>query len=147
MQPPPSQNPATAQPFPQPLTSAGNQVPKTKGFWAGLPTMGRVAVVAAPIVVILMAIIVAVGSSGNSASNADARFIARLNEGGVTYNSENNAIKVAHAVCDALDDGLSLDQVTENARRSSLGPPFETGYVVGAAVYAYCPKYGKQIYS
>ena len=70
LQPPPNLKPAAAQHFPQPLTSASNQVPKVKGFWAGLPTMGRLAVVAAPIVVILIAIIAAGASSGNSSGNS-----------------------------------------------------------------------------
>ncbi len=65
MQPPPSQKPATAQPFPQSRPSAGDQDPKVKQFWAALPTMGRLAVVAVPVIVILIAIIVAVGSSSH----------------------------------------------------------------------------------
>jgi hypothetical protein len=63
LQPPPSLKLATAQPFPQPLISASDQVPKVKQFWAGLPTAGRIAVIVVPVLA-AVAVIAAIANTG-----------------------------------------------------------------------------------
>ena len=92
------------------------------------------------LVVLIMIIVTAVGSS------ADAKYIDRLDEGGIAYSSEAAAIKTGESICDSLDAGYSVDSVSRILLGSGSGyGPFDVGYIVGASVYAYCPEYGDQI--
>lgn len=86
-----------------------------------------------------------IGAVATSGPSDDEKFINRLNEGGVHYNSEKKAIAGAHAACDYLDKGYSVDQATESIVTGTTINAYNAGYVVGAAIYAYCPKYGNQI--
>jgi hypothetical protein len=145
MQPPWSLNPTTAQPFPQPLTSASGHVPKVKGFWAGLPTIGRVALVAAPIVVILIAIIAA-GASSVASSAAEDNYISALDNGGIHYSSKAQAIKTAHSICDVLDAGESVENAVYTGSDISGYSIHDTAYIVGASVRWFCNEHKDLIY-
>lgn len=81
--------------------------------------------------------------SGCSSSNDD-EFIRRLDANHIHYNSKDKAIKGAHQICSYLDQGYSVDSATDLAGRA-LGYSYSTGYIVGASIGVYCPKYGNQI--
>ena len=108
--------------------------------WQRISTKVKVALLAAILVVIVI-VIIAVATSGSS---KDTEFIRRLDSANIHYNSESKAIKGAHAVCDYLDKGYSVDQATAGAMEV-VTDPWDAGYIVGASIGVYCPKYGAQI--
>lgn len=70
----------------------------------------------------------------------DQVFLAAMRQKGLPATQQ--AIDTAHAMCDALDAGNSVESVI-NLSLESLG---EDGpFFVGAGVGAYCPEYGDDI--
>lgn len=53
---------------------------------------------------------------------------------------EADLLELGHSICEALNTGSSFDQVLGAALESGV-PPFEAGYMVGAAVGSFCPAY------
>jgi Protein of unknown function (DUF2510) len=139
--------PPTAQTFPHPLTSASGQVSKVKGFWAGLPTVGRLAVAAAPVVVVLIAIIVACVSSGDSATfngtRGDRDAHAYWEDTGRLMHYPET---FARGVCRVRANGASEDQAIEmngmglHGERQRDVTSQDVRNVV-AAEYHFCPEY------
>ena len=89
-----------------------------------------------------MVLLIGLAAGGSS---ADSKFIERLDEGDIAYSSESAATKAGRSVCDALDEGYSVDQVTYVAADGTGYSLYEAGFIVGASVYAYCPEYRNQI--
>ena len=84
--------------------------------------------------------------AGVSGGSADAKYLDRLHDGSINYTSSDAvAIKAGHSVCDSLDAGHTVDQVSNYLLANTTVDPYSIGYVVGASVYAYCPEYGSQI--
>ncbi|EAY59618.1 conserved hypothetical secreted protein [Mycobacterium tuberculosis C] len=76
-----------------------------------------------------------------SASSTDEAFLAQLQADGITPPSAARAIKDAHAVCDALDEGHSAKAVIKAvAKATGLSAKGAKTFAVDAAS-AYCPQY------
>lgn len=84
----------------------------------------------------------ALGFAGTaSASSTDEAFLAQLQADGITPPSAARAIKDAHAVCDALDEGHSAKAVIKAvAKATGLSAKGAKTFAVDAAS-AYCPRY------
>lgn len=88
----------------------------------------------------------ALGFAGTaSASSTDEAFLAQLQADGITPPSAARAIKDAHAVCDALDEGHSAKAVIKAvakavAKATGLSAKGAKTFAVDAAS-AYCPQY------
>lgn len=84
----------------------------------------------------------AVGLAGTAgASSVDDAFLAQLAADGITPPSASVAIKDAHAVCNALDQGHSSKEVISAvAQATGLSNKGSKTFAVDAAS-AYCPQY------
>lgn len=68
-------------------------------------------------------------------------FFEALNGVDASYGGdEEKAIAVAESVCIMLEDGASFFPVASKAMSSLRISPEDSGAVVGAAVFAYCPE-------
>ncbi|QFG09072.1 hypothetical protein I5J49_gp44 [Mycobacterium phage ThulaThula] len=72
----------------------------------------------------------------------DRAFILTLDDRGITYTSEPDAITAGHAVCDVLAeaDGDVVAAAMAIAQGTELSLD-DSSYLVGAASAAYCPEY------
>lgn len=86
------------------------------------------------------------GDVFSSAVSADDAFIATLEDAGLDryYGVDSEAIGTAHLVCDALDVGASVMDVTMTAVESGFAP-YDAGFFVGASVASYCPEYSGDV--
>ena len=84
----------------------------------------------------------ALGFGGTAgASSVDDAFLAQLQADGITPPSAARAITDAHAVCKALDNGHSGQEVINAVAHSTgLSPKGAKAFAVDAAS-AYCPQY------
>jgi hypothetical protein len=79
------------------------------------------------------------------ASAADQAFLNVIKKRGITFPSEEYAIKTAKQVCQLLDNGEApLDIANTISKNGSLSSE-DAQYFVGASVGAYCPKYMDQL--
>lgn len=98
-----------------------------------------------PIVTLMLAALIIGASIGLSArANAapiDDLYVETLDHFAVPYRDEHAAIELGHAICDSLDQGLTIAAVLDTA--GSAGWNYvDAGHVTGAAIGAYCPEYG-----
>lgn len=86
--------------------------------------------------------LVALGFAGTAvASSVDDSFLAQLQADGITPPSAARAISDGHAVCRALDNGHSPQEVVNAVAESTgLSPKGAKTFAVDAAS-AYCPQY------
>jgi Protein of unknown function (DUF732) len=86
--------------------------------------------------------VAALGFAGTaSAGSVDAAFLAQLASDGITPPSVSVAVKDAHAVCNALDQGQSSKEVIGAvAEATGLSAKGAKTFAVDAAS-AYCPQY------
>jgi Protein of unknown function (DUF732) len=84
----------------------------------------------------------ALGFAGTAgASSVDDTFLAQLQADGIVPPSPARAISDAHAVCKALDQGHSGQEVVAAvAKTTGLSPSGAKTFTVDAAT-AYCPQY------
>jgi hypothetical protein len=84
----------------------------------------------------------ALGFAGTaSATSTDNAFLAQLQADGITPPSAARAISDAHAVCTALDEGHSSQEVINAVAQSTgLSAQGAKTFAVDAAS-AYCPQY------
>jgi hypothetical protein len=83
-------------------------------------------------------------ASANASSAADNAFLAQLQADGITPPSAARAISDAHAVCTALDQGQSPQEVINAVAQSTgLSAKGAKTFAVDAAS-AYCPQYVTQ---
>lgn len=66
-------------------------------------------------------------------------YVMALDAQGITYSSEANAIAAGRSLCTILDDGATIAATTSMVQRNSGLDRFNSGYVVGAAIAAFCP--------
>jgi hypothetical protein len=79
------------------------------------------------------------GAAG--ATTSDAAFLAQLQSDGITPPSAAVAVRDAHAVCNALEQGhSSRDVIDAVAQSTGLSPKGAKTFAVDAAS-AYCPQY------
>lgn len=84
-------------------------------------------------------------SPGDDNTVNDQAYIAALDDEGISYPSEQNAIQVGHLVCESFDEGNDFVAIAMELYTSSQMDAYQSGYVVGAAVAAFCPEYLDQI--
>jgi hypothetical protein len=76
------------------------------------------------------------------ADSTDDKFLAALKAQGITdHTSSAHAIEAGHFVCVKLDNGSSAEDVVNDVLQSSNMPAYHSGYFVGAAIDAYCPRH------
>jgi hypothetical protein len=89
-----------------------------------------------------MAAVIAAGPA--SAGSVDDAFLTQLEQDGITPPSAARAIKDAKAVCSALDNGHSADDVIDaDAESTGLSAKGANTFAVDAAL-AYCPEFVEQ---
>lgn len=93
--------------------------------------------------VLAVLLITGIGVSARAAADPvdDYAYLTTLDHFQVFYSSDEAAISVGHSVCDALDVGLTVTNIAMIAVRAGYTPS-EGGYIVGAAIGAYCDEYG-----
>jgi hypothetical protein len=74
----------------------------------------------------------------------DIAYLATLDQFGVYYNTDQTAITLGHSVCDALASGLTPTTIVRIGQRTGYSPT-DAGYIVGAAIGAYCDQYSWMI--
>jgi len=86
-----------------------------------------------------MAALITAGTAG--AGSVDDAFIAQLDKDGIMPPSSGVAVKDAHSVCGALDNGYSSQDVI-NAVAETTGLSAKSAKVFALdAAQAYCPQY------
>ncbi|RUP05723.1 MAG: DUF732 domain-containing protein [Mycobacterium sp.] len=80
------------------------------------------------------------------ADTTDDKFISALrSEGIVDHISTAHAIEAGHFVCVKLDNGMSPNDVANDVLNSSSMPAYHSGFFVGAAIDAYCPRHKAEL--
>jgi len=83
----------------------------------------------------------AFGAGTASASSVDDEFLAQLQSDGLTVNSPDAAVSLAHGVCKALNQGESGKEVVNSVAQSTgLSAKGAKTFSLDAAS-AYCPQY------
>ncbi|HTX95496.1 MAG TPA: DUF732 domain-containing protein [Mycobacterium sp.] len=95
-------------------------------------------------VMALMVVAVALAAPAYADGTDDA-FIANLNTSGMNYGAPERAIQVAKTVvCGTLSDNpntSNADLIAKVANATNW-PTMNAAYFTGAAIQAYCPRYG-----
>jgi hypothetical protein len=92
----------------------------------------------------LIGLLVAVPTA--HADAIDDKFLAQLKTQGITdHESAAHAIEAGHYVCVKLDNGVSPTDVVNDVLASSSMPAYHSGFFVGAAIEAYCPRHKPDI--
>jgi hypothetical protein len=80
------------------------------------------------------------------ADPTDQNFLAALKAEGISDQiSPAHAIEAGHFVCVKLDNGASPTEVVNDVLYSSNMPAYHSGFFVGAAIDAYCPRHKDDI--
>ncbi|MDP7701992.1 MULTISPECIES: DUF732 domain-containing protein [unclassified Mycobacterium] len=80
------------------------------------------------------------------ADTTDDKFIASLKSEGISdHISTAHAIEAGHFVCVKLDNGMSPSDVANDVLNSSSMPAYHSGFFVGAAIDAYCPRHKAEL--
>ncbi|WP_205872947.1 DUF732 domain-containing protein [Mycobacterium camsae] len=80
------------------------------------------------------------------ADTIDDKFLAALrSEGIIDHISSAHAIEAGHFVCVKLDNGMSPNDVANDVLNSSNMPAYHSGFFVGAAIDAYCPRHKAEL--
>lgn len=69
----------------------------------------------------------------------DQAYLSALRSGGVPFTSDESAITAGHAVCSFLDAGGTVISAADIAASQGNLSTTHAGYLVGAAMAAYCP--------
>ena len=75
------------------------------------------------------------------ADATDDAFLAALKAKGITYPNPTAGLVAGHEVCNELNLGKSPSQVATDVMNNSPLDGYHAGYLVGASIAAYCPKY------
>lgn len=75
----------------------------------------------------------------------DAVYIGTLDLQDIYYSSEANAISAGRAICGELDRGLTFYEVGFAMMTHGGYGAGDSGYIVGAAITAYCPQHSDQL--
>jgi Protein of unknown function (DUF732) len=80
------------------------------------------------------------------ADGTDNKFLAQLESEGITdHLSSSHAIEAGHFVCVKLDQGVPANDVASDVLNSSSMPAYHSGFFVGAAIDAYCPRHKDEL--
>ena len=75
------------------------------------------------------------------ADASDNAFLEALTSKGIHFGSPDKAFIAGHEVCDELRGGKSAAQVASTVQTNSQMDGYHSGFLVGAAIKAYCPQY------
>ncbi|MGE0217099.1 DUF732 domain-containing protein [Mycolicibacterium sp.] len=94
--------------------------------------------------IILSAVAVGAGLAAGTAAPAvadtmDDVFISVLEDEGVPFSTADNAIALAHAVCEYVAAGQPEEQVAVEISGPAGWSVTQSGFFVGAATQTYCP--------
>lgn len=94
----------------------------------------------------LTAVLGALALAPAHADTTDDKFLAALRSEGITDHVSNaHAIEAGHFVCVKLDNGMSPSDVANDVLNSSSMPAYHSGFFVGAAIDAYCPRHKAEL--
>jgi hypothetical protein len=80
------------------------------------------------------------------ADTTDQKFLDSLKSQGITDQlSPAHLIEAGHFACVKLDNGATPNQVVDDVLYSSNMPAYHSGFFVGAAIDAYCPRHKDDI--
>lgn len=79
-------------------------------------------------------------SSGTAHTATDQIYIGALRAGGIPFSTEDDAIAAAHSTCTMFAQGATIQQQVEQSTNAGY-TEYQSGYILGAAVSAYCPEY------
>lgn len=98
-------------------------------------------------VALAVALIGLMASTSTARADAtDDKFLAALRSQGISdHTSTEHAIEAGHFVCVKLDNGVSAADVVNDVLLSSNMPAYHSGFFVGAAIDAYCPRHKADI--
>jgi hypothetical protein len=101
------------------------------------------AITAAP----LVAITSAAGAYADADTINERAFVEVLSQHGISYSSEDAALAVGYATCNALDAGATPRMIVREGVRAAAGfyTRSQVEYITGAAVAAFCPEYVGQL--
>ena len=75
------------------------------------------------------------------ADDGDNAFLQALRSKGIKFSSPDKALIAGHEVCDELGNGKSPTQVASTVQSNSDMDGYHAGFLVGAAIKAYCPQF------
>jgi hypothetical protein len=75
------------------------------------------------------------------ADASDNAFLQALTSKGIHFSSPDKALIAGHEVCDELGNGKSPPQVASTVQSNSAMDGYHAGFLVGAAIKAYCPQF------
>lgn len=91
---------------------------------------------------LIFASIVGPGLATAKASPAtDSAFISTIEKAGIGYTSRDAAITAGHAVCTLFDYGFSFLDVGDVVLEETELSPYQAGWLIGAATFAFCDEY------
>ncbi|MEB3982412.1 DUF732 domain-containing protein [Mycobacterium sp. 663a-19] len=78
-----------------------------------------------------------------NADPMDDAFLQALNSQGISFPnlSDQGVIRLGHLVCEDWASGLTADQTVADVQQGTKLSAHDSGFLVGAATQAYCPKY------
>jgi uncharacterized lipoprotein YajG len=85
------------------------------------------------------------GNTGYSQEEIDRAFVATLEQKGMPASDAAYAIETAHKVCTVLDSGTTFREFMMGVLSQPNVDATMTGYIVGAAIAAYCPSHLNEI--
>lgn len=71
---------------------------------------------------------------------ADMAFLMSLDKQGIKYSSDDAAITLGHTVCDGREAGVGETTIALTIMDKGGYSAEDSGYIVGAAISAYCPE-------
>lgn len=77
--------------------------------------------------------------------DTDDSFIAALQQHGISFADRDATIEVAHGICAALDRHQPPTTLLLTVIAETDLSPHQAGYLLGAAVMSYCPKFSTAV--
>jgi len=84
---------------------------------------------------------VATAGTAGAVSSTDDAFLTEISSEGISYDAPKAAIKNAHYVCSALDDGADPVDLGQEILDNTDLTTHQAAVFVVSAVNAYCPEY------
>jgi Protein of unknown function (DUF732) len=84
------------------------------------------------------------GIATASATSTDDAYLSEISNAGITYDSPQGAIRVAHSLCQAFSADSTNNTAIQVLKNTGLGQHYQDVLAV-AAVHAYCPQFSGQV--
>lgn len=86
------------------------------------------------------------GAGPAYADGPDDEFFGMLAGQGISFGTQESAVKVAHHVCDALDSGMEPSEISSNIAGANARIDRQTALVITVdAALSYCPQFTHQM--